>query len=87
MYGRWVTIDFGDSIECRVWVSCTPSTPEDVLQRLAMNILQSRIPQKKTGLAAGMDAIERISDYEYSQGYGTRYEIEKKLKRLLEESK
>jgi hypothetical protein len=82
MYGKWVTVNLGDSIECKVWVSCVPSTPVDELQHLAINILRSRLPEKKTGIAAGMEAITIISDYEYSQGYGLRWEMEQRLKSM-----
>mgnify|MGYP006976762504 CR=1 FL=1 len=83
MYGKWVTVNLGEGIECKVFVLCTPTTPDDVLQRLAINTLRSRLPEKKTGLAAGMEAISIISDWECSQGRGARFEAEKELERLI----
>lgn len=85
MYGKWVLINLGEDIECRVWVACVPDTPEDVLQRRAIASLKSRLPEKKTGLAALGDSLQIISDYEYSQGYGSRYDAEQELKRILKE--
>lgn len=43
MYGKWVTIILDDSIECKVWVSCTPSTSEEVLQNRAKDLLRARL--------------------------------------------
>ncbi|WP_340032548.1 hypothetical protein NSQ20_11835 [Paenibacillus sp. FSL K6-1122] len=43
MYGKWVTICLGDSIECKVWVSCTPSTSEEALQSSARSILKKKL--------------------------------------------
>jgi hypothetical protein len=85
MYGQWVTVNLGEDIECKVWVACVPNTPKDVLQREALGILSNRLPEKKTGIWALGDALQKISDYEYSQRYGTRYEAEKELNRLLEQ--
>lgn len=43
MYGKWVFVLLGDTIECKVWVNCTPNTTEDELQRRAKNILIGRL--------------------------------------------
>lgn len=86
MYGKWVTVNLGDDIECKVWITCVPSTPEDELQRRAMARIQRKLPkEKKNHMEMYADALEMISDYEYSQGYGVRWEAEQKLKKLLEE--
>lgn len=85
MYGEWVTVELGDGVECRVWVTCVPNTPNDILQRRAIGILQNRLPVKKSGIWAAGGSLQAISDFEYLQGYGSRYEAEKKLNRLMEE--
>jgi hypothetical protein len=85
MNGEWVTLNLDDDIECKIWVGCDSSTPNDVLERLAIDKLHNSLPKKKTGLAAAMDALETISDYEYSMGLGRRYEIEQELKRRFAE--
>ncbi|GAB6989420.1 hypothetical protein [Paenibacillus pini] len=84
MYGKWVVINLGEDIKCKVWVACLPDTPEDILQRRALNQLQRRLPEKKTGIAAYGDAMQKIEDYEYSQGRGFRYNAEQFLKKLME---
>ena len=33
MYGKWVTVDLGDSVQCKIWVYCTPETSEAYLQK------------------------------------------------------
>jgi hypothetical protein len=43
MYGRWVTVDLGDNIECRVWVHCTPDDSEEYLQKRARAQLIARL--------------------------------------------
>jgi hypothetical protein len=85
MYGKWVTVNLGDSIKCRVWVNCVPSTPENELQQSALRILKNRLPEKKEGTHGLGDSLQAISDYEYSQGFGIRFEMEKKLEKMINE--
>jgi hypothetical protein len=75
MYGKWVTVNLGEDIQCQVWVTCVPSTTAGELQHRAMGTLKSRIPEKKTGIMRLGDTLQTISDYEY-----LRYEMEQKLK-------
>ena len=86
MYGKWVTVNLGEDIECKVCVPCVPDTPIDVLERQAINILRSRLPEKKKGIWGLGEALQAISDFEYSMGCGVRYELEQNLKDLLKEN-
>lgn len=45
MYGEWVTVDFGDSIQCKVWVPCTPDSSEVYLQKKARDLLRARLAE------------------------------------------
>ena len=46
MFGKWVSINLGEGIECKVFVLCVPSTPDDVLQARAFDQLASRLTQR-----------------------------------------
>ena len=87
MNGEWVTVRLGEDVECRVLVLCIPNTPYEVLQRIALNMLKSRIPEKKEEIFGLSDSLQIISDYEYSQGIGSRYKTEQKLKEIYEQIK
>lgn len=84
MYGQWVVLFYDDIVECKVWVNCTPSTPAEELRNRAIKVLQNRLPAKKTGIAAAMEAIDTISNYEYENGIGARFESEQWLKNCFE---
>ena len=86
MYGRWVTLFYDDIVECKVFVSCTPSTPAEELRNRAIKIMQNRLPEKKTGISATMEAIENISNYEYENGFGAKFEAEQLLNELASKS-
>jgi hypothetical protein len=43
MYGKWVTLNLGEGIECRVFVSCSPSTPDEELKHRAVEIAYAAI--------------------------------------------
>lgn len=86
MHGKWVTVDLGVDIDCKVWIPCLPDTPIDVLKRQAISILKSRLPEKKKGIWGLGEALQAISDFEYSMGCGVRYELEQKLKDLIKEN-
>ena len=46
MFGKWVVVNLGEGVECKVFVLCVPSTPDDVLQAHAYGILASRLTQR-----------------------------------------
>ena len=48
MYGKWVTLNLGENIECRVFVLCTPATPLVELQEKALAILRGRLAELTT---------------------------------------
>lgn len=83
---KWVELQLGDDIKCSVEVRCIPGTPQDVLQRLALAVLQDSIPKKKTGLSSLGESLQRISDYEFSQGRGRAYEAHQESSRNLKEA-
>lgn len=43
MFGKWVIINLGSEIECKVWVWCTPSTSENELQNKAFQIIKNNL--------------------------------------------
>lgn len=62
MYGKWVTVDLGESIECKVFVWCTPDTPDYELKNLAMMQLKTQLKQQEGiwGLGKSLEAIRQF---------------------------
>lgn len=59
MYGKWVNLDFGDGIACSVWVPCTPDTPDNELQQIAMFRLAWKLNElKQTATTFATDNTE-----------------------------
>ena len=48
MYGEWVTLNLGEGIECKVYVTCTPNTNPIELEDRALNILRNKANETKS---------------------------------------
>ncbi|MCY9593981.1 hypothetical protein PC41400_14690 [Paenibacillus chitinolyticus] len=72
MYGKWVTLNLGEDFQCKVWVSCLPSTLESELQRMAINKLQCNLPKEKKGFSAAMDSLEIILDRARAEDFDSK---------------
>jgi len=51
MFGKWIYVNLGEGIECKVFVLCVPATPDDVLQTCAFSKLASRLTERAGGVA------------------------------------
>ncbi|MFD0587753.1 hypothetical protein ACFQZE_07040 [Paenibacillus sp. GCM10027627] len=84
MYGEWITINLGDDIECRVFITCTPSTLPEIKERRAIQKLMNGIPNNMDSEPTiYAEALQKIDEFNYSQNKGTRPDPEQILNELI----